>query len=295
MDKLLLKQCIYYGSWLVWPLALWAIWTLRHRRGRWLAMLLLAGCAVFAWARFVEPHWIRVQQATLTGTGARARVALISDLHLGLYKGRDDLRRVVDRINALQVDAVLIAGDLTYEPGGHALAPLFAPLSALRAPAFAVLGNHDQQKPGPDIDTELRAALAVHGVMVIEDRQVALKGFRLAGLGDRWAHRDDASFLSVLPSQGPLLVLAHNPDSAIELSPRHVSLVLSGHTHGGQIRIPWLYKRVIPSQNGFDRGEQILQTPQGPVRVYTTVGTGEVGLPLRLFNRPTIDVLELRP
>lgn len=295
MDKLLLKQCIYYGSWLVWPLALWVLWQWRRRRGRWLAALLLAGCAVFAWARFAEPNWIRVQRTTLTGTGAQARVALISDLHLGVYKGRQDLRRLVERINALQVDAVLIAGDLTYEPAGSALAPLFAPLSQLRAPAFAVLGNHDQQKPGPDIDAELRTALALHGVTVVEGRQVALKGFRLAGLGDRWAHRDDPSFLTALPPQGPLLVLAHNPDSAVALPPRRVSLVLSGHTHGGQIRIPWLYKRVIPSQYGFDRGEQLLQTPQGPVRVFTTVGTGEIGLPLRLFNPPTIDVLELRP
>jgi predicted MPP superfamily phosphohydrolase len=86
---------------------------LRRRRGRWLAILLLAGCAVFAWARFVEPHWIRVQRTTLVGTGAQARLALISDLHLGIYKRRDDLRRVVDRINALQVHAVLIAGDPT--------------------------------------------------------------------------------------------------------------------------------------------------------------------------------------
>jgi predicted MPP superfamily phosphohydrolase len=90
-------------------------------------------------------------------------------------------------------------------------------------------------------------------------------------------------------------VLAHNPDSAIALPSRQVALVLTGHTHGGQIRLPRVYKRVIPSQYGFDRGEQLLQTPQGPVRVFTTVGTGEIGLPLRLFNPPTIDVLELRP
>ena len=52
---------------------------------------------------------------------------------------------------------------------------------------------------------------------------------------------------------------------------------------------------MIPSQYGFDRGEQFLHTPHGRVRVYTTVGTGEIGLPMRLFNPPTIDVLDLRP
>ena len=52
---------------------------------------------------------------------------------------------------------------------------------------------------------------------------------------------------------------------------------------------------MIPSRYGFDRGEQFLRTPHGRVRVYTTVGTGEIGLPMRLFNPPTIDVLDLRP
>lgn len=92
----------------------------------------------------------------------------------------------------------------------------------------------------------------------------------------------------------PTLVLTHNPDSAINLGPE-VALVLAGHTHGGQIRIPRLYRHVIPSRYGFDRGEQFLTTPRGRVRVYTTVGTGEIGLPMRLFNPPTIDVLDLRP
>ena len=107
--------------------------------------------------------------------------------------------------------------------------------------------------------------------------------------------KDDPGFLAAGPASGPTLVLAHNPDSAIALDPARVALVLAGHTHGGQIRIPWLYRHVIPSQYGFDRGEQFLHTPHGRVRVYTTVGTGEIGLPMRLFNPPTIDVLDLRP
>lgn len=295
MDKLLVKQCLFYGSWLVWPFIAYLVWRLRERRGRGLIVLLLAGCLVFAWARFVEPQRIRVQETVLAGTGARARLVLISDIHLGVYKDSAYLQRVVKRINTLQADAVLIAGDLTYEPDDRSLARMFAPLADLHAPVYAVLGNHDQQVPGPDIDTELRAALATHKVEVIEGRWLTVGGFRLAGLGDRWANKDDAGFLPTAPSAVPTLVLAHNPDSAIDLDPAVATLVLAGHTHGGQIRIPWLYRHVIPSRYGFDRGEQVLATPRGRVRVYTTVGTGEIGLPMRLFNPPTIDVLELRP
>lgn len=295
MDKLLIKQCLFYGSWLVWPFIAWLAWRLRKRRGRWLVSLLLAACLVFVWARFVEPQRIHVQETVLSGTGAKARLALISDIHMGVYKDSAYLQRVVDRINTLQIDAVVIAGDFTYEPDGQSLTRLFAPLADLRVPAYAVLGNHDQRAPGPDIDAELRAALAAHKVEVIEGKTVPLGGFRLAGLGDRWANKDDASFLSPLPASAPTLVLTHNPDSAIDLSPDVAALVLAGHTHGGQIQIPWLYKHAIPSRYGFDRGEQFLSTPGGRVRVYTTAGTGEVGLPMRLFNPPTIDVLDLRP
>ncbi|TQM10676.1 hypothetical protein FB548_2880 [Pseudoxanthomonas sp. 3HH-4] len=295
MDKLLIKQCLFYGSWLVWPFVAWLLWRLHERSGRWLIVLLLAGCLLFAWARFVEPQRIRVQETILTGTGARARLVLVIDIHLGVYKNRGYLQRLVDRINTRQADAVVIAGDFTYEPDGKSLQEMFAPLAELHLPVYAVLGNHDQQAPGPDIDAELRSALATHKVNVIEGETVTVRGFRLAGLGDRWANKDDPGFLSALPSTSPTLVLTHNPDSAIDLDPAQAALVLAGHTHGGQIRIPWLYKRVIPSQYGFDRGEQFLRTPHGRVRVYTTVGTGEIGLPMRLFNPPTIDVLDLRP
>ncbi|MCF7220336.1 metallophosphoesterase [Marilutibacter chinensis] len=297
MDKLLIKQALFFGSYLVFPVLAWLAWRLRRPRGRLIAGAAMAALLVFVWARFVEPQMLRVRETTLPGTGARATIALVSDIHLGVYKDTGYLRRVVDRLNTLQLDAVLIAGDLTYEPGGAPLREMFAPLAELRAPVHAVLGNHDQQAPGPDIDAELRAALAALGVEVIEGRVlVDPVGIRWAGLGDRWAGKDDPTFLRRFPDPArPTFVLAHNPDSAIELSPTDAGLVLAGHTHGGQIRIPLLYPHVIPSVYGFDRGERLFATPRGTVRVFVTSGLGEIGLPMRLFNPPTIDVLHLRP
>jgi uncharacterized protein len=178
MDKLL---CLFYGSWLVWPFVAWLAWRLRERRGRGLVVLLLTGCLLFAWARFVEPQRIRVQETVLAGTGVQARLALISDIHLGVYKDTAYLQRLVERINTLQADAVVIAGDFTYEPQGRSLAKLFAPLADLRMPSYAVLGNHDQQAPGPDIDAELRAALAALRVDVIEGRTDGAGGWRPVG------------------------------------------------------------------------------------------------------------------
>ena len=300
MDKLLIKQCLFHASCLAWPFMgwlLWRMWKQRRLLQRAVTGLLLVGSLVFVWARFVEPQWIQVRETTLPDTGLQARIALISDIHLGVYKSPAYLQRVVDRLNQLEVDAVAIAGDLTYEPQARreSLLQMFAPLSRLRMPVYAVLGNHDQQMPGPDIDLALRAALQAHGVRIIEGQlQPAANGYRWAGLGDRWAQKDDPAFLRQATTAVPTVLLVHNPDSAMQLLPGDAAIVLAGHTHGGQIRIPWLYRKVIPTRHGFDRGEQWLQTPHGRVRVFTTSGMGEIGLPLRLFNPPVIDVLQLQ-
>ncbi|MET0892800.1 MAG: metallophosphoesterase [Pseudoxanthomonas sp.] len=296
MDKILIKQCLFYGSYLAFPFIAWLLWKMRKPGRRLIVGSLLAASLLFAWSRFVEPQLIRVRETTLSGTGVHARIALISDIHLGIYKDRHFLERVVTRINALPVDAVVIAGDLTYEPAAGSLHRMFSPLARLRRPVYAVLGNHDQQMPGADIDQALRNALTGNGVRIIEGRTVDTgSGYRWAGLGDHWAGKDDPAFLKAAPNALPTLVVVHNPDSAMRLAPADATLVLAGHTHGGQIRIPWLYRKVIPTAYDFDRGEQLAHTPQGNVRVFTTTGLGEIGLPMRLFNPPTIDLLHLRP
>jgi uncharacterized protein len=296
VDKIFLKQCIFYGSYFAFPFIAYVLWWMRKPGRRVIGVCALAVSLLFVWARFVEPQMIRVQETVLSGTGIDARIILISDIHLGIYKDSGFLDRVVRRINALPADAVVIAGDFTYEPDPGSLHALFSPLSRIRQPVYAVLGNHDQQAPGPDIDIALRKALADNGVEIIEGRVVAVgDGYRLAGLGDRWAGKDDPAFLKAGPVDLPTIVVAHNPDSAMRLASTDAAIVLAGHTHGGQIRIPWLYRRVIPSAYGFDRAEQIVQLPEGDMRVFVTAGIGEIGLPMRLFNPPTIDVLQLRP
>jgi predicted MPP superfamily phosphohydrolase len=172
---------------------------------------------------------------------------------------------------------------------------LFAPLRQLNVPVFAVLGNHDQQAPGPDIDRPLRAALNRLGVQIIEGRVVDMDGWQLAGLGDHWGGNDDPGPVESQLSSAPTLWLIHNPDSAMRLKPEQTRLALAGHTHCGQIRIPWLYRRVSPSSAGFDCGLQTAHTPRGDLKVFISPGLGEIGLPMRLLNPPTIDWLHLRP
>jgi hypothetical protein len=277
---------VYWGSFALLPFSLLALaWVIR-RPGLW-AGLVLAFLLLGLWTRFVEPNWIITREATIQ-VGGKARIALISDIHLGIFKGRVFLDRVVERLNALDVDAVLIAGDLTGNPV-EPLDHLFAPLAGLEHPAYAVLGNHDEQRPGPPLGDELRRVLARYGVTVVEGKAVPVGGVTLVGLGDRWAGKDSPAFVAGLAPDRPIVLLTHNPDTAMDVPAGTAALLLAGHTHGGQVRIPFLYRRVIPARPPFDRG---LVDWRG-LPVYVTSGLGETGLPLRFLNPPVIDVLTL--
>ena len=286
------KLSIYYLSHLAWPLLALLFFRLRRDRNRpWHARL--AGILeavlllVFIEARFVEPSLIFNQKMRIEAPFS-ARVAVISDLHLGLYKGPFFLERVVQRLNALDVDAVLVAGDWLYEPD-RPVEELLAPLKKLNHPLYSVLGNHDEGHPGPPVTAALRQALSSLGIHLVEGKKVDLGPFLLAGLGDRFAGKDSGDFISAPPQNKPLVILAHNPDSAMALKSGQADLVVAGHTHGGQIRLPFLYRKAIPCLHPFDRGMH----PWTPVPVFVSSGLGEIGLPLRFLNPPVIDILEI--
>lgn len=288
------KVIVLWGSWLVWPCAAWLLWRAWRRGRSWswgrrvMAALYALLLVVFIDARFIERYRITVQTAQVP-LGVPMRIALISDTHIGLYKSPGYLARVVARLNELKPDAVLIAGDFTYEPD-RPLDELMAPLSRLTMPAYSVPGNHDEQAPGPDLRVPLRQALVRAGVRPIEYTHADLGGFTLVGLGDRFAHKDGLAPLLAAPRGKPIVLLMHNPDSVMQLKPGMAALALAGHTHGGQIRIPGLYKRVVPSIYGFDRG---LHT-WAPVPTYVSTGLGEIGLPMRWLVPPVIDLIDLR-
>jgi predicted MPP superfamily phosphohydrolase len=281
-------------SWLVWLLIAWLAWRLvrrRHalsRRQTLRSALTLVLALWFVEMRFIEPALI-VERTTVLNLGFQARLALISDYHVGLFNSPDFLERVVDRLNAMQVDAVLIAGDLLSKPD-RPLPELVAPLARLRHPAFSVPGNHDESRPGPPVRDELRRALLAVGVTPVEYRHVRRERFTLVGLGDHSAGRDSIAPLLAAPADQPRIVLMHNPDSAMALPPGSAVLALAGHTHGGQIRMPLLYRHAIPCIYPFDRGLHTFS----PVPTFVTSGLGQTGLPMRFLNPPVIDVLEIR-
>ena len=280
---LYIKFFIYYGSWLVFPLLYWFV------KKRWVVMIVLS--ALFIYARFVEPQLLFVNHYKIQ-TGFKAKYALIADIHLGIYNNESILERTVEKINNEEVDAVLIAGDFTYEPQFDDMKKLFSSLSKVNIPVYAVLGNHDCERPGPAIRDELEKVLTALNVQVITNKAVELNSVTLVGLGSLWAKDNEMGLLDKYTKEDNVVVLTHNPDTTLDYMPNHhPDLTLAGHTHGGQVRIPYLYKKVIPVRGDvlWDQGLYTFEDE----KVFVTSGIGEIGLPLRFLIPPAIDILTL--
>ena len=298
----LIKLWIYWGSWAALPLVLdmaIRLWQKpRYALGwPWAGLLLLV-----AYSGLIEPrqlqirtHHIRVQQTPNAAPLQTLRIALVSDIHAGLFVRKWQMVRLIEAINAQDVDAVVVAGDWLYEPKSDLLAEL-EPLARLRHPVFGVLGNHDTQAPGHDLEAPLRQTLQQLGVRLLEGKRQTFKDWELVGLSDLWSGhpRQEIAQLLQKPATLPRLVLMHQPDTAALLPTNSASFMVSGHTHGGQIWLPWITQtKVLPgmSQHGWYEG--LYLTRAGAL--FVTAGAGTIGLPARLGVVPRVDVLHLAP
>ena len=289
------------------------------RRGflKGLLATLLAGLFVSAYGFFIEPAMrLRVQRWRLRRAGwpvdRPLRIAVVADIHAGEpHVPLSRIRQVVRRTNALGADLIVILGDL---PAGHRFvtrrvpeADVGAVLGDLTAPlgVWAVLGNHDWWED-PDAQargtgpTRAGQAMEANGIPVLENRAVELaNGVWLAGLGDQIALlRGKAGLVGVddldgtlaqVPEGAPVILLAHEPDIFPRV-PARVGLTLSGHTHGGQLRL-FGYSPVVPSRFGN-------RYAYGPVEedgrhLVVSGGIGCSIVPVRLGVTPEITLVEL--
>jgi predicted MPP superfamily phosphohydrolase len=277
---------------------------LPHGRRRWLRIsLLLVGCLAIVlslWAFWLEPSALIVSEARivlerpLRGT---LRIAVLTDLHVGSpFNGLSKLRNIVGRTNAERPDVVCILGDLVIQgvKGGRFVPPedIAMELKNLRANAgiFAVLGNHD----GWLDHARVQNALERNGIRVIEETAVKLDTAAgpvwVAGISDVWTGRHDipAALKSVTDDAAPIVLLTHNPD-VFPWVPARVSLTVAGHTHGGQVWLPFIGRPVVPSRFGqrFAAGHIV----EGGRHMYVATGLGTSILPVRFRVPPAIAIL----
>jgi len=270
---------------------------------------LSAGTAVYAAA--IEPDGLVVTRyaPALPGwpMGRKLSITVIADLHAG---GPDmqleHIRRIVDRASALQSDIVLLLGDFiaAYRFAITKVSdPVWAAeLARLKAPLgiWAILGNHDWWHDLKGV----RAALAGVNIPVLENDAVLLgpagQRFWLAGLGDqlaiplghgRYRGVDDLPLtLSRNKTDDPVLLMVHEPDIFPRV-PERVALTLAGHTHGGQIRVPFLWQHFVPSKYGarFAYGHVV----EDERHLIVSGGLGTSIIPARLGVPPEILHIEL--
>lgn len=257
-----------------------------------LSALLL--CCIYA--RFIEPTTLRIQYHQhhdfLAQGNKNIKIALISDLHIGLFSGhQQQLETIIQQIQQANVDLVLIAGDWSYEPTLAQLKHIEL-FQQIDIPIYSVFGNHDEQCPGPLLRPILEKHLTQANIIDIEDAIVEYDGFYLVGIGDLWAERAHLEFLANCPTNKPYVILSHNPDTA-DMVPAISckALMLAGHTHGGQVKLPYLtpYYLQKKSQCGHVSGWYQHQHTD----LFVSVGTGMVGVPFRFLTPPTIDIIEL--
>ncbi|MEA3249749.1 MAG: metallophosphoesterase [Patescibacteria group bacterium] len=246
---------------------------------------------VIVYGSFIEPRMLAVrQQEVVLGDGdGRLRMVLVSDTHLGRYRHHDWMDKLVDRVNLIEPDVVVLLGDIVDQPTGlRDLAPLGRLES--RFGMYAVLGNTDYSSG---------AVSARHGIEnygeVLTNESVLLgdTGVRLAGIDDIWYGTPDwdRAFADV-QEDDVVILAAHNPDAVSRAEYYGADLVVAGHTHGGQIRLPLIGPGVeLPTEIGqrYDQGLFSF----GQTRLYITSGAGESGPRARLLNPPEIVVLEV--
>jgi predicted MPP superfamily phosphohydrolase len=222
------------------------------------------------------------------------RVAFLTDLHHGPYTDLAYINSVVRSAIALQPDLILLGGDYCLREGKY-IRPVFEVLRDLHAPlgVFGVLGNHDYAHGPEETRREMRRAeireLTNEGVWLTRGGE----RLRLAGVDDLWWGKPDASLaLGDATTSDACLLLSHNPDFAESLRDERVGLVLSGHTHGGQVKVPGMVNPFIPSRYGDKYAQGVVDAPS--VRVYVSRGLGATGLPVRYNCPPELTLLTLR-
>ncbi|MGH7483234.1 MAG: metallophosphoesterase [Longimicrobiales bacterium] len=268
-------------------------------RRTWALVTAAATGALIAYTTLIEPRWLQLRHVRIHIRGLATpleglRLALLTDLHVGRGTSLGLVRRAATLVMRARPDLIALTGDLTTD-NATGFEHVLGALDALHAPlgVWAVPGNHDYIV---GIDAWRRQVGRHPVIRDLTNRAQLLDvgGARLcvAGVDDYYMGAPRLA-LPPLETRDATILLAHTPDQA-ERSRRAydaVDLILSGHTHGGQIRLPLLGSPVTSAHYGelYDAG--VRRRPW--TQVYISRGVGTIGAPARFFARPEVSIIEL--
>ncbi len=246
----------------------------------------------------VEPHLLRVTRLTVRSPDVPPafdgkRIAFLSDIHHGPDFSLGRVRQVVNLVNGLQPDIICLGGDYVHSDAMY-IAPVFAELARLRAPlgVFAVAGNHDHWE-GIDLT---RREMAKAGLTNLDNRaqwvEVGSDRIKIGGVGDLWEDEQDlAPTLDGVDESDFVILLSHNPDYAERITTDRIDLMMSGHTHAGQVTLFGLWAAFVPSAYGQKYRSGFVDA--GHTRVYVTTGVGTITPPVRFCAPPEVVLITL--
>lgn len=221
------------------------------------------------------------------------KIAFLADIHVGPFLSVRYLRQVVDRVNSLGADLIALGGDYVHREARY-VAATARELARLSAPlgVYSILGNHDYYA-GHALTL---AELAKNNIpCLVNAGQRITKGgdtFWLGGVDDLCrGHPRPAMALQGAQPGEPIILLSHSPDVAETLDDARVGLMLCGHTHGGQVRIPLLGCPIVPSRYGQKYASGLVKAPK--TNCFVTRGVGTIFPPVRINCPPEIALLTL--
>jgi len=250
----------------------------------------------------IEPKMLKIRQVNVTPNGYQGpslRIALLSDIHIGgAHVSADRVEAIVARVNALKPDIILMPGDFI---DGHVKRPDhsdafnaeiengLSKLASLNAPmgAFASIGNHDVW-----YDAEfVSRALSMAGIRVVRNQALNIpENICIAGLADHDTQSEDRGAFNACAENSYLIAMMHSPDSFPYLRSDAV-LAVAGHTHGGQINLPFIGRRVTATQAGHKYAYGLVDFDG--VTAFITAGIGTSILPARFRSPPEIVLIKL--
>jgi uncharacterized protein len=274
----------------------------RRRVLRASAAAIASGAAVGLYTWLVEPHWLEIVRRPLPIRGLPAALsgqtlAQLSDIHVGPRVSDAYVTDTFTRVAVLAPDIVVYTGDFTsYSSDVYAQsARIYRDAPRGRLATFGILGNHDYGPnwAHPEVAARLTAQLEGAGIRVLRNEVAEVEGLQVAGMDELWAHRfDPVRTLAALDAGRPSIVLSHNPDTVDRPGwDTYHGWILSGHTHGGQCKPPFLPPPLLPVENKrYTSGAFELS---GDRMLYISRGIGHL-LQVRINVRPEVTLFELQ-
>lgn len=273
---------------------------LKKAFGSLLAFMGLTG-GTYYYARYMEPDMLTIQEETLTnskipGSFRDFKIVQFSDTHIGFHYTLEQLKEVVDRINRMNPDLILFTGDLVDRPNAYEWnGKIVEVLKKLQAPhgKYWIYGNHDHGGYGTDI---VKKKMDEGGFQLLQNDHTVIKkeqsSFILAGVDDLMLGKPDMEkTLQGADSDSFVLLMVHEPDYADEVANYPVDVQLSGHSHGGQVQIPFFgYLVTPPYAEKYVEGRHTI----GNLDLYVSRGLGTTRLPYRFLCKPEITIHTLK-